>query len=122
MSATARLSGVGTPTFAPSSATPPESHAHFEPVAALEVVMHRRGHVGGKAVGVGEPLVGKLGVEADPVRAPDCHHLAHKVAEEGARLRVRADRADGRAHGGGRAREADQEDELLPDLAADVGG
>ena len=26
MSATARLSGVGTPTFAPSSATPPESH------------------------------------------------------------------------------------------------
>ncbi len=66
-------------------------------------------------------LSAKSAGEADAVRAPDRHHLAHQVAEEGTRLRILADRADGRAHGGGRAREADQEDVLLPDLAADVG-
>jgi hypothetical protein len=54
------------------------------------------------------------------VRAPDRHHFAHDVQQQGSGLRVLADRPDRDAHRGRGRRQSDQKHELLPDLTTDV--
>jgi hypothetical protein len=83
-------------------------------------VVHGGGHVRRDGVGELQPHLGIVLGQRHAVRAAHGDHFAHHVQQEGARLRVAADRADGLAHGGRGAREAHQEDELLPDLAQDL--
>src|SRR5688572_10915363 len=93
----------------------------FEPVAALQVVMHRRCHIGRYIVGELQPHLRIVRWNCSAMRTGHFDDLLHDVMQEGARLRIRANRPDRLANCGGRSRKGDKEYVLLPYLAQDVG-
>ena len=74
----------------------------------------------GSVVGEGEALGCVVLRQRHAVRTADRDDFAHQLEQEGAGLRVLADRADRRAHRRRRPGQPDQEHVLLPDRAADV--
>src|SRR6185295_10039272 len=73
-------------------------------------------------VGEGEPLHRVVFGERDAVGAAHRDRFLHQLEEEGARARILAYHADRLAYRRGSAGKADQEDVLLPDRPADIGG
>src|SRR2546423_14576345 len=94
---------------------------YLEAVAAFEIVVHRGRHLGRKAVAEFHALLGKVLAQADAVRTPDREHFADEIEKECPGARILADRPDGQANARSRARHGDQEHELFPDRALDVG-
>src|SRR5215467_3104259 len=104
---------------------PEVDHAAGEPLqleslALLQVVVHRRGHFRRPAVEEWYALFGVIRGQRDAMRAADGDHLAREVEQEFSRARVRADRPDRLAHGGGRAGHGHQRHVFLPNRAADI--
>src|SRR5687768_6508604 len=93
----------------------------FEPVAALQVMMHRRCHIGRYIVGELQPHLRIVRWNCSAMRTGHFDDLLHDVMQEGAGLRIRANRPDGLANCCSRSRKGDKEYVLLPYLAHDVG-
>src|SRR6516165_4101792 len=92
----------------------------LESLALLQVVVHRRRHFRRPAVEEWYALFGVIRGQRDAMRAADGDHLTREVEQEFSRARVRADRPDRLAHGGGRAGHRHQRYVFLPDRAADI--
>ena len=122
MSATARLSGVGTPTRLPSSTTAPLSHGTSSRLPRARSPCIDAVICGGNVSTNRHPLLGEIVGQPHAERPADRDNLARDVAQEGPGLRIGADRADAGAHAGGAGRHGDQEGEFLPGRQVDVVG
>src|SRR5665213_1935388 len=95
--------------------------ANLKRPAALQIVIHRRRHVPGHVVRQPQANFRVVFGQVYAVSPADHHDLTHDIVQESPGLGLFPDRADRDAHGRGRSRQADEEYELLPDLALDVG-
>jgi hypothetical protein len=67
---------------------------NFQPVAALQIMVHRRGKLRWEAVAEGELTLGIFGAERGALGAANSDYLAHDIQQESARPGIFTDGSD----------------------------
>src|SRR5208283_1924893 len=67
---------------------------NFQSVAALQIMVHRGGHLRWEAVAEGEPILSIFDAEGDALCAANGDYLAHGIQQQSARPGICTDRSD----------------------------